>query len=104
MQAQKKQTQNKNEKKVEDNKNKLTPQTEYVEDQGTIAEFGITSLYVFGVSETGEKREIQLSPNFDINVSDYSCSIERDIKSIEIDYEANEYKDLVNAEGLDKDL
>lgn len=93
-----------NTKKTTVAKQQNTQTNEYKEDQGTVAEFGITSLYIFGVNDSEEKSEIAFSPNFDINVSDYSCTVGNNIKRLEFDYDANEYRDLVHIDGIDKEL
>lgn len=95
----KKTTTTKKEQKVQE-----TKQEEYVEDQGTYAEFGLSSLYVFGVNENEEKSEIPFTPNFDINTSDYACTVASNIKRLEFDYDANEYRDLVHIEGAENEL
>lgn len=80
------------------------PKENNIEDQGTVAEFGINSLFIFGVNENGEKVEIKYTPEFNINTAEYTCNVEENIKKIELDYDASEYKDLVKIDGLDKDL
>lgn len=80
------------------------PKENNIEDQGTKAEFGIASLYLFGVNANGEKTELVLSPEFNINTAEYTCNVNADIQKIEMDYDASEYKDLVNIEGLEKEL
>ncbi len=74
------------------------------EDQGTVAEFGITSLYVYGIKESGQSEMLELFPEFDINTYEYTCNVSYDIVSIELEEEANEYKDFVKIEGLDDSL
>lgn len=90
--------------KTDTSKKEETVQNEYVEDQGTISEFGITSLYIYSIDENEEKNEIEISPKFDINTNEYNCNVTENIKKVEIIYEANEYKDLVKIEGLENDL
>ena len=35
---------------------------------------------------------------------DYSCTVGNNIKRLEFDYDANEYRDLVHIDGIDKEL
>lgn len=81
-----------------------TPIQEDKEDQQTISEFGLTDLYLFGVKENGQKVEYTLTPNFDINVLEYTCNVESDILNVEIEKEANEYSELVKIEGIENPL
>lgn len=74
------------------------------EDQGTVAEFGITSLYVYGIKNNGQNEMLELFPEFDINTYEYTCEVSYDIVSIELEEEANEYKEFVKIEGLDEPL
>lgn len=74
------------------------------EDEGTVSEFGLTSLHIFAINENNEKIEIGLSPKFDIHTSNYTCEVESNISKVELVYEANEYKDLVKITGLENDL
>lgn len=74
------------------------------EDEGTVSEFGLTSLHIFAINENNEKVEIGLSPKFDIHTSNYTCEVESNISKVELVYEANEYKDLVKITGLENDL
>lgn len=87
------------------NQNKAeVPKENNLEDQGTKAEFGLSALYLFGVKENEEKVELKFSPDFNINTAEYTCSVGDDIKKLQIDYDANEYKDLVKVEGIDQEL
>jgi len=97
-------TNNKNTNTTKKEESAKTTENEYKENQGTISEFGITSLYVQAINANNETTEIELSPKFDINTSEYVCNVKNDITKIEVLYEANEYKDLVKIEGLENDL
>ena len=77
---------------------------EYKEDQGTISEFGITDLYLYGINENNERKEINFLPKFDINTYIYTCNVQDDIKRIELIYDANEYKEFVKIIGQEKEL
>lgn len=68
------------------------------------AEFGITSLDVYGIKESGEEVKLELNPKFNINTYIYECKVESDIKYIKLLKEAYEYNDLVKEEGTDKVL
>ncbi len=94
----------KNNTKQENNSQKEVPKENNIEDQGTKAEFGISSLYLFGVKDNDEKTEVKFTPEFNINVGEYSCTVESTIKKLLIDFDANEYKDLVKVDGIDKEL
>lgn len=74
------------------------------EEQGTISEFGLTELYLYAIDENNEKKEIKLSPVFDLNNEEYTCEVDSNINKVEIIYEANEYKEFVKVKGLDNEL
>lgn len=77
---------------------------EYKEDQGTISEFGLTDLYLYGIDENSKMIELEFSPKFDINIDTYKCQVQENIKKVEIIYEANEYKEFVEVIGDEKEL
>lgn len=76
----------------------------YEEEQGTISEFGLTDLYLYGIDENSKMIELEFLPKFDINIDTYKCQVQDNIKKVEIIYEANEYKDFVEVVGDKKEL
>ena len=69
------------------------------ENQGTPSEFGITEMRIYGVMPDGIKQELEYTPVFNINQPVYSCKLTKDMVNINIEIQANEYKDMVKVEN-----
>ncbi|MBQ9298442.1 MAG: hypothetical protein IJ223_05405 [Clostridia bacterium] len=72
------------------------------EDQGTPSEFGITEMRIYGVMPEGAKVELEYTPQFDLNQPVYSCKLTKEMVNINVEIQANEYKDLVKVESPDE--
>lgn len=73
------------------------------DDNKTVEDnFYILSLVLQGVKENGEKSNIKLSPEFSKNVYEYSCNIESDIQSLEIQKDAGEYTNSIIVTGTEE--
>lgn len=73
------------------------------EDQGTIAEFGISQMYIFGVNSNEEKIELEISPEFNIDIFEYICNVSKDTEKIEIEYKSSN-DESVKIEGIEDSL
>lgn len=60
----------------------------------------ITKLLLKGIKENDKKIDIKLTPEFNKDTYEYSCNIEKDIKTIEIEKEAG--TNTVTVTGLDE--
>ena len=63
--------------------------------------FGISELKLYAINEKGEKKEISISPKFNIKTFEYKCDIESDITKIEIKQNANGYDKYLKVRGLE---
>ena len=72
------------------------------EEQGTPSEFGITEMRIYGVLPEDAKVELKFTPQFDINQPVYSCKLTKEMVNINVEIQANEYKDLVKVESPDE--
>lgn len=75
--------------------------TEKVED---VLEFGISKLTIFGIKENGEKQEINLTPEFNINTYEYKAIVTADIQKLEIVKNANNYDEYLQITGIEENL
>lgn len=83
---------------------KETTVVETKEKEEATPEWGIASIILTAIKDNGEKTNIELDKKFDINVYDYSCTVDSDVRTIQLQPEAYEYNDFITITGLDKDL
>lgn len=83
-----------------------TIETDKMEEQETeeTLPFGISKLVVYGINENNEKEQIEISPVFDINIFEYTCSVGSNIKKIDIEKDANNYDEYLEIIGLGEEL
>lgn len=88
-------------KKQDEKKTEITPTEEKEE---ATPEWGIADVKLVGIKENGEKVEIELDKQFNINTYDYTCNVTADIKKIEVNKEAYEYNEFVTISGVEEEL
>lgn len=66
--------------------------------------FGISELKLYAINEKGEKKEISISPKFNIKTYEYKCDIESDVTKIEIKKNANGYDKHLKVRGLENGI
>ena len=66
--------------------------------------FGISELKLYAINEKGEKKEISISPKFNIKTYEYKCDIESDVTKIEIKKNANGYDKNLIVRGLENGI
>jgi len=63
---------------------------------------GVYYIYIEAIKENGEKEQIKLDKEFNYNIYEYSCTVNKDVKKLEIQKEAYEYNDLVEITGTEE--
>lgn len=79
---------------------KTTTKTETKKQQED--DFYIFSITLKGIKEDGEQINLDLSPEFNKDTYEYTCSIASDIQKIDLQKDAGDYTDSVIVTGLDE--
>lgn len=88
-------------KKTEAKKTEITPTEEKEE---ATPEWGIADVKLIGIKENGEKIDLELDKQFNINTYEYLCNVTSDIKKLEVNHEAYEYNEFVTITGIEEEL
>ena len=65
-------------------------------------EIYINSITIEGIKENGEKIEVELSPEFQKDVYEYTCKVSSDIKTINVLKDAGDYTSNILVNGLEE--
>ena len=60
----------------------------------------ISKLIIKGINDEGKSQDIELSPEFNKDVFEYTCRVGKDIRRIDIEKEAGEYTNNIQIDGL----